>query len=204
MTPERALRIKQVLDKRQPDLCVVLENVQDPRNISAVMRTCDSVGVQNLFILNTRTPRHEKFKYRSAASAASWLTTRHFDQVNGCFNEVRSRCEFVYATHLGKAARSLYDLNLSGSVALVFGNEHSGLSQEALDQCDGNFHIPQVGMVRSLNISVACAVSLYEAFRQRLLAGLFDSDTGRLAPDTRNALAAQWGVQINEQPEAAN
>ena len=83
MTSERELRITSVLDKRQDNLVVVLENVFDPHNISAVMRTCDAVGVQDIFVLNTRIPRHKKWGARSSSSAAQWLTIhQHTDAQN--------------------------------------------------------------------------------------------------------------------------
>lgn len=77
---------------------------------------------------------------------------------------------------LDEHAVSLYDLNLTESVVLAFGNEHNGLTKESFELLDGNFIIPQVGMVQSLNISVACAVSLYEAYRQRARTGKYDRD----------------------------
>ena len=75
MTPEREQRITSVLDKRQDDLIIVLENVFDPHNISAVMRTCDAVGVQDVYVLNTRIPRHKKWGAKSSSSAAGLPTT---------------------------------------------------------------------------------------------------------------------------------
>lgn len=193
MTPERQNRITNVLNSRQPDLTVVLENVHDPHNISAVMRTCDSIGIQNIYILNTRIARHNKFGKKSSASAAGWLSIHHFDNTEACFEELKAKYSRIYATHLGTESHSLYDLDLTESVALVFGNEHAGVSEEALQLCNGNFIIPQVGMVRSLNISVACAVSLYEAFRQKQQAGHYDS--GRLPEAEWNELSEQWGLK---------
>ena len=87
---------------------------------------------------------------------------------------MKSKYDKIYSTHLSKDAVSIYDLELTQSVALLFGNEHEGCTEEALSYSDGNFIIPQYGMVRSLNISVACAISLYEAQRQRLKAGRYN------------------------------
>lgn len=174
MTPERENRITSVLDKRQGNLTVVLENVFDPHNISAVMRTCDAVGVQDIFILNTRIPRHKKWGAKSSSSAAQWLTIHQYTDAKECFDEVRRRADAVFTTHLADDAVSLYRMDLTGRMALVFGNEHSGVSDEIRTFSDGNFIIPQVGIIRSLNISVACAVSLYEAFRQKQAAGHYD------------------------------
>ncbi len=196
MTPERKNKITNVLSKRQSDLTIVFEDVHDPHNISAVMRTCDAVGVQEIYILNTKTVQTDYFGKRSSASAAGWLTIHHFDNVEACFKEVKKRFEKVFATHLGEQAHSLYELDLTQSVALVFGNEHSGVSEEALKYCDGNFIIPQVGMVQSLNISVACAVSLYEAFRQRNEKGFYNSQ--RLQQEQYSKLAEEWGMKESD------
>jgi tRNA (guanosine-2'-O-)-methyltransferase len=196
MTPERKARITHVLNHRQPDLTVVLENVHDPHNISAVMRTCDSIGIQDIYILNTRIARHSKFGKKSSASAAGWLSIHHFEDIDTCFMALREKYTKIYATHLGTESYSLYDLNLTEPVALVFGNEHAGVSEDALKLCDGNFIIPQVGMVQSLNISVACAVSLYEAFRQRQNAGHYDNN--RMPAEDWNKLSEQWGLQTEE------
>ncbi|RYY43287.1 MAG: RNA methyltransferase, partial [Chitinophagaceae bacterium] len=167
MTPERKARIERVLQRRQPDLTVVLENVFDPHNISAVMRSCDAVGIQEIYVLTTRIPRHEKWGTRSSSSAAKWLTVHQYDNLEECVSAIREKYDAVLTTHLSTDAVSLYQLDLTRSTALVFGNEHAGVSDELRDIADGNFVIPQVGMIQSLNISVACAVSLYEAFRQK-------------------------------------
>jgi tRNA (guanosine-2'-O-)-methyltransferase len=171
MTPERFNKLNEVLQKRQPDLTVVLENVFDPHNISAVMRTCDAVGIQEIFILNNRIPRHKKWGARSSSSAAKWLTIHQFEDPAACFQELRLRYDKILTTHLSSDASSLYELDLTQRVALVFGNEHSGVSEEIRALADGNFIIPQAGIIQSLNISVACAVTLYEAYRQKELAG---------------------------------
>jgi len=90
----------------------------------------------------------------------------------------------------------LHDLNLTEPVALVFGNEHSGVSDEIIERADGNFIIPQVGIIRSLNISVACAVTLYEAFRQKNIAGHYDQS--KLPPGQLAALREEWGFTDEE------
>ncbi len=171
MTPERNERLTTVLNKRQPGLTVVLENVFDPHNISAVMRTCDAVGIQDIYILNNKIPPHRKWGAKSSSSAAKWLTIHQFTDAVECFKELRRNYKKIYTTHLSTDAVGLYELNLTEPVALVFGNEHSGVSEEIIAMADGNFIIPQVGIIKSLNISVACAVTLYEAFRQKTNAG---------------------------------
>jgi len=190
MTPERDGRIKNVLNKRQPDLTVVLENVFDPHNISAVMRSCDAVGVEEIYVLTTKIPPHKKWGAKSSSSAAKWLTIHQFDNTEKCFLSLRKRYSTILTTYLSHDALGLHELDLTKSTALVFGNEHSGVSEEILTFADGNFCIPQVGMIRSLNISVACAVSLYEAFRQKQLAGHYNQ---RKLNDVRvNELHKKW------------
>jgi tRNA (guanosine-2'-O-)-methyltransferase len=190
MTPEREERILKVLDKRQAGITVVLENVFDPHNISAVMRTCDAVGVQEIYVLNTRIPRHKKWGAKSSSSAANWLTVHQFSDAAECFARLRSNYDRIYTTHLDGEAADLYDIDLTQRVALVFGNEHAGVSEEIRTLSDGNFIIPQVGIIKSLNISVACAVSLYEAFRQKRAAGHYDQ---RSLPEGQyKELAKEW------------
>jgi tRNA (guanosine-2'-O-)-methyltransferase len=193
MTPERREKLQTVLSKRQNDITVVLENVFDPHNISAVMRTCDAVGVQEVYVLNTKIPRHKKWGAKSSSSAAKWLTVYQFENAVECFSELRKKYSKILTTHLSSDAVNLYQIDLTRSVALIFGNEHSGVSEEIRNLADGNFIIPQSGIIRSLNISVACAVTLYEAFRQKILAGHYDK--AKLNGDVLKDLMDKWGYE---------
>lgn len=195
MTPERRDRLLSVLNKRQNDLTVVLENVFDPHNISAVMRTCDAVGVQEIYILNTKIPPHKKWGAKSSSSAAKWLTIHQYENAEDCFSSLRKHYSAILTTHLSSDAVSLHNIDLSKSIALVFGNEHDGVSEEIRKLADGNFIIPQVGIIQSLNISVACAISLYEAFRQKSLAGHYDKQ--RLTDEKARDLLNKWGLGEN-------
>ena len=192
MTSERKQKIEKVLSKRQNDLTIVLENVFDPHNISAVMRSCDAVGVQEIYVLTTKIPRHKKWGARSSSSAAKWLTIHQFDDTAACFEELRRKYSRILTTHLSSDAVSLYETDLTQSTALVFGNEHAGVGDDVRALADGNIVIPQVGMIQSLNISVACAVTLYEAFRQKSGAGHYDQQ--KLAAETYAVLSNQWGL----------
>jgi tRNA (guanosine-2'-O-)-methyltransferase len=193
MTNERRSKIEKVLSKRQNDLTVVLENVFDPHNISAVMRSCDAVGIQEIFVLTTKIPRHEKWGVRSSSSAAKWLTVHQFTDAKECFDMLRQRYDRILTTHLSSDAVSLYEIDLTQRIALVFGNEHAGVSDEIRAMADGNFIIPQVGMIQSLNISVACAVSVYEAYRQKMEKGHYDSP--KLQGTEYETLSKQWGIE---------
>jgi tRNA (guanosine-2'-O-)-methyltransferase len=192
MTPERRAKLTGVLSRRQPNLTVVMENVQDPHNISAVMRTCDAVGIQDLYILNNKIPRHKKWGAKSSSSAAKWLTINQFEDPAECFAALRTRYSRIYTTHLSTDAVSLYEIDFTQSVALVFGNEHAGVGEEIRAMADGNFIIPQMGIIQSLNISVACAVSIYEAFRQKKQAGHYDQPA--LGQEQMERLLPLWGV----------
>lgn len=196
MTPERREKLHSVLSKRQNDITIVLENVFDPHNISAVMRTCDAVGVQEIYVLNTKIPRHKKWGAKSSSSAAKWLTVYQFENADECFSELRKKYSKILTTHLSSDAVNLYDIDLTQAVALVFGNEHSGVSEEIRKLADGNFIIPQSGIIRSLNISVACAVTLYEAYRQKALAGHYDK--AKLNGEVLKELMDKWGYENEE------
>jgi len=176
LTTERSEKLKALAANRQPSLTIILENVHDPHNLGAVLRTCDSVGIVEIHALYTI---ESKFKlkawtgHRSSSGAKKWVQVHYHDNVDDCFAAVRQKHDKIYGTHLAEDTVSLYKLDMVQSMALLFGNEHRGVSDEALAQLDGNFLIPQVGLTKSLNISVACAVSLYEAKRQRLVAGMY-------------------------------
>ncbi|MGZ5248447.1 MAG: TrmH family RNA methyltransferase [Flavitalea sp.] len=196
MTPLRLEKLTSVLDKRQEDITVVLENVFDPHNISAVMRTCDAVGIQEIYILNTKIPRHKKWGSRSSSSAQKWLTVHQYENAEECFSSLRKRYSSILTTHLSDDAVSLYQVDFTKSIALVFGNEHNGVSDEIRTLADGNFIIPQVGIIQSLNISVACAVSLYEAYRQKNLAGHYNRQS--LDEIRYNELLHEWSFKREE------
>jgi tRNA (guanosine-2'-O-)-methyltransferase len=196
MTPERKNKLLTVLSKRQSNLTVVLENVFDPHNISAVMRTCDSVGIQDVYILNTKIPPHKEWGFKSSSSARKWVTSHQFTNAADCFGALRKNYTTVLTTHLGDNSIGLYDIDFTGSVALVFGNETYGVSEDIMAMADGNFVIPQVGIIRSLNISVACAVSIYEAYRQKKQAGQYDQMS--LPSLQQNQLMTEWGFKDQE------
>ncbi len=194
MNPERDKRIREVIRHSQPDLTVILENIFDPLNISAVLRSCDAVGVREVFVVYTRPyldKRGLKMGKRSSGGAFKWIDVYVFEDLEECFNRVRERYGRILATRLGEQSTELYHLDLTQPTALLFGNEDEGVSAEALAMADGNFLIPQAGFAESLNISVACAVSLFEARRQRALAGFY-TDKPRFTPEQQEHLYSRW------------
>lgn len=181
--------MKGVLARRQPDLTIVLENVHDPHNISAVLRSCDATGVLAVHLVYTLEEWPELSRI-SSASALKWLQIERHDDIDSCYTVLRRQGFSIFATHLDSDSHDLYDLDLTRPVALVFGNEHRGVSDEALRLADASLVIPMMGMVQSLNISVACAVTLYEALRQRRAAGLYDAP--RLDSGERTSRLDGW------------
>lgn len=175
ISTEREQKVRSVYSKRQKDLVVILENVWDPHNVSAVLRSCDSVGVDEVCLIYT-DGKFPKLSDASSASAFKWIRVSKFKSVEDCYKDLHKRKFKIYTTHLREGVKSteLFKMDLNKKVALAFGNEHDGLTEEALKKSDGNFWIPMVGMVQSLNISVSVAVTLYEAMRQRLNAGKYD------------------------------
>ena len=107
MTLERTKKLLAVLSKRQTSLTVVLENVFDPHNISAVMRTCDAVGIQDIYILNTRIPPHKKWGAKSSSSAHKWLSVHQYTNAQECFTVLRQQYDLILTTHLSTDAVSL-------------------------------------------------------------------------------------------------
>ena len=194
MTPEREAIIRAVASKRQLDLSVVLENVHDVHNIAAVVRTCDAVGIQYVYAVYTdpeiKTTKLKVGK-RTSAGARKWVDVLMYKDLASCMREVAAKHSQILATALGEETRSLYQCNFTVPTALVFGNEHDGVSADMLKYCTGKIIIPQAGMVQSLNISVACAITLYEVFRQRSEAGYYQDNPSQ-TPEKANELLEDW------------
>jgi tRNA (guanosine-2'-O-)-methyltransferase len=172
ITERRRKRMIEVLEQRQPDLTVVIENVHDPHNISAVLRSCDAVGVTAVHLVYT-VEECPKLNRVVASGALRWLDIIDHPSIEACYDALRGEGFRIYATHLDDNRLELFDLNLIQPSALVFGNEKRGVSPEAAAAADATMVIPMMGMVQSLNISVACAVTLYEALRQRRAANVY-------------------------------
>ncbi len=188
-TQRRIERIRQVLSRRQNDLTVVVENIHDPHNVSAIIRTCDAVGVFMINLVYT-IEQFPDIGKKSSAGAMKWVYRRNFKNIDECYNTLRDEGFKIYTTKLSDEAKSLYELDLTEKVAFVFGNEHRGVSDEASEKADEIFMIPMFGMVQSLNVSVACAVTLYEALRQRLLSGHYDRQ--KLNPELFEKVFLEW------------
>ncbi len=169
---KRTQKILSVANTRQKSLRIVLENIHDPHNVSAVFRTCDAVGIQKVSLIYS-IEKFPKIGRKSSASAFKWVEKDKFKDVKSCYEELKAEGFSIYASMLEEDAASIFDLDLTKKVAVVMGNEHRGVSEEAAKLADKKIFIPMFGMVQSLNVSVAAAVVLYEALRQRQCKGMY-------------------------------
>ena len=185
----RVEKIKRVLALRQPDLTVVMENIHDPHNVSAIFRTCDSVGVLGVELLYT-IEKFPKIGKKSSSSANKWLYRRKHKSLDACFSLLRGEGFSILATRPDEGSVPIFDLDLTKPTAFVLGNESRGVSDEAAEKADLCVRIPMVGMIESLNVSVAAAVCLYEAYRQR--AARSGSAGPLLTEEDRQAILEEW------------
>lgn len=171
MNPERFSKIKAVLSSRQPDLTLLAEDTQKPHNVAALLRTCDATGVYRMHAVNPDGvfPRHKMIE----AGSRPWVKTRTHLIVDDAVAELRSAGMRLIAAHLSDTAVDYREVDYTQPTALVVGSELPGLSAAAAGQVDQFVMIPMHGMVDSLNVSVATALILYEAARQREAAGLY-------------------------------
>ncbi len=191
MTPRRYARLRAILDHRQKDLTVLMDNVSKPHNVSAVIRTCDAVGVAEIHAVSTR----DGFRTMRASASGTGRyvpVQTHPDHVTAC-DELRRRGMQILAADLTPDAIDFRQADYTRPTALLLGAEKLGVSSEALTQADTVVTIPIVGAVESLNVSVAAAVILYEAQRQRAAAGLYDRP--QLEAAHCQKLLFEWGYK---------
>lgn len=186
-TPERIEKVDRVLSHRQADLRVVLEGVTNAHNASAVMRTCDAAGVLYLDLIG---PNPDLLRPNKAIStrADKWLEIGVPPTPAACFEPLKKAGYEIVATHLVREAVPYTDIDFARPLALVFGSEAVGISEECQAFADRNVRIPMFGMVQSLNLSVSVAVILYEALRQRAARG-YES---RLPAAEHERLEKKW------------
>lgn len=168
ITPRRLEKITTVVRARLQG-AVVLEDIHDPHNAAAILRSCDAFGIQDVyFIFNKTKPYNPKrIGKASSSSANKWLTYHIYTNTQDCFSDLRASGYTILSTILDPGAVSLYDYSLSQKpTALVVGNEHTGISEEAARQSDACIYVPMQGFVESLNVSVCAAVCLFELSRQ--------------------------------------
>ncbi len=173
-TPERRMRIERVLQQRQPSLTLVLANIHDPHNVSAIYRSCDAFGVPKVHLYYTDTPFPALGK-KTSASARKWVETERHKDKESLVQCLKMHNMQILATSCTQSARPLRAWDLTVPTAIIMGNEHSGVATELIADVDGEIYIPMHGMIQSFNVSVAAAILLAEAARQREAAGMFES-----------------------------
>ncbi|WP_165075426.1 MULTISPECIES: RNA methyltransferase [unclassified Desulfovibrio] len=189
VTPRRRARLRQVLSQRQPDLTLVLANIHDPHNVSAIYRSCDAFGVARVHLYYTNTP-FPALGRKSSASARKWVESERHRDREALFAALRGRGMQVLATSCSPEARPLREWDFLRPTAVILGNEHEGVDESLLSEADGRLYIPMHGMIQSFNVSVAAAIILAEAARQREAAGWYA--TPRLDAETLEATLADW------------
>lgn len=188
MTPERYEIICKVLRQRQPDLTVITDEVHKGRNLSAIVRTCDAVGIQEFHCVE---PRKGYRAFRGTALGShKWVDTVLHDNVVDGITHLQKQGFNIVAAHLSDRAVDFRALDYTRPTALLMGTEKEGVSLEALSLVDQEVVIPMMGMVESFNVSVACAIILTEVQRQRQAAGLYDEC--RLPEHVYSTKLFQW------------
>lgn len=167
-----------------------MENIHDPHNVSAIYRTCDAVGIPEISLLYT-IEQFPKVSKISSASAAKWINTKKFKNTKKCLTSLKKNGFKIYATMLDSNAINMHEIDFTKKTAIILGNEHRGVSAEAAELADEKIFIPMRGMIQSLNVSVAAAVILYEAQRQRAAKGMYESS--ELNTKEIDRLIEEWG-----------
>lgn len=186
LTPERLERLRTVLENRVANVTVVLENLHKDHNMSAVLRTCESFGIQDVHVI----PQPGKGEVFGTVTQGChrWLTIHRHDDINSCFRSLRISGFRILAGVLGERSRPLDQVDWSGKVALVFSNELDGAGREVTEQVDGTFVIPMEGFSQSLNVSVAAGIVIHHVLGAKRQLG----DLERIPEDRAGAILGRW------------
>lgn len=188
MTPERVKKIRDVLSKRQPDLTILTDSVHKPHNLSAIIRSCDAFAVPDVHVV---WPHHQYRTFRGRAMGSQQFVTTHtHDKVEDGINHLKKQGFQIVAAHFSDRAVPHYDIDYTQPTAIVMGAEKHGISEAAASMADHHVLVPMEGMVQSLNVSVAAALILSEACRQRTEKGMIGNNP--LNEDTYQKLFFEW------------
>jgi tRNA (guanosine-2'-O-)-methyltransferase len=188
MNPHRFRRLGQVLTRRQPDLTVLMERVNKTHNFSAILRNCDSVGVLEAHVVLPE--KGIDLHHHTSAGTTKWVAVRVHEAVDSAVDHLRGAGFRILAAHPAAGSVDYRDVDLTRPVAFMVGAELEGISDRGLALADELVSIPMMGMVRSLNVSVATALLLFEALRQRESAGLYSSS--RIPSDRYRQILFEW------------
>lgn len=188
MTPQRLERIEHTLSLRQPDLTVLTDEVHKDRNLSAIVRSCDAFAVPVAHCVWLG----EQYRVRRNHSAGSgnWVDIHTHPDIGTAIQTLQQQGFRVCAAHFSERARDYRDYDFTQPTALLLGSEKTGVSAQAAALADEHLVIPMHGMVQSFNVSVAAALLLSEAQRQRQQAGMFNQR--RIADDDYQRLKFEW------------
>lgn len=194
MTPERYAKILRVLRLRQPTLSVMMDQVNKPHNLSAILRTCDAVGAATAHAIPPSSMSLGSFRSRmfeaSSGSAHKWIDVQEHPSAVEAIRSLQAQGVQVLATHLSARSTDYTTPDYTKPTCVLLGAEKFGVSDEAADAADANIVVPMMGMVQSLNVSVAAATILFEAQRQRLAAGMYEKP--QLSEEELARMAFRW------------
>jgi tRNA (guanosine-2'-O-)-methyltransferase len=173
VSPERFHKIRELLEKRQTDLTLVMDNVNKAHNLAAIIRSCDAVGIHRVHAISYRSSI--RTRQHTAAGASRWLKVGLSESIAPVGEKLRAAGMQILVAHHCPEAVDFRSIDYTRPTAIVMGEELTGPSREALDLGDNFIYIPMAGMVESLNVSVAAALILFEAQRQRQAAGMYDT-----------------------------
>lgn len=192
ITDHKKSVMERVLAKRTRFITVVLEDIFKPHNASAVLRTCDCFGIQDIHVIE-KTDSYKVNPYVTRG-ASQWVDLHKYDKKNGssvqsCFQSLRNKGYKIYGTSVDSKSISLQDLEPSEKIALVFGNEHEGISEKVISNCDGLVHIPMLGFTDSFNISVAASIFLYDLIQK---SDKYEHPDFYLSDEEKQELRLKW------------
>jgi tRNA (guanosine-2'-O-)-methyltransferase len=172
VSPERYEKIRRMLALRQTSLTVCMEQVHKPHNVSAVVRSCDAVGIHRVHAVWDEQTR--KLRGGTAMGAQNWVEMQTHNSIEDAVAHLKQQKMQVLVTHLSDKAVDFRQIDYTQPTAIILGQEKHGATEQAIELADAEIVIPMMGIVQSLNVSVAAALVLYEAQRQRQEAGLYD------------------------------
>mgnify|MGYP001808078846 FL=1 len=190
LLPRRYERLKSVLNKRMSNLTVLIENVEKPHNLSAIIRSCDAVGVLEAYAIFNK----EKYlTFNSTAQGSQkWVQINQYKETTKAIKVLKSKGFKLYGTNLNPTSIDYRECNFKGATAFILGAEKWGISEEAASLVDEHIHIPMRGMVESLNVSVAASALLFEALRQRQVANIIPESGEGMSQETYKEKIFEW------------
>ncbi len=190
LLPRRYERLKSVLNKRMSNLTVLIENVEKPHNLSAIIRSCDAVGILEAYAIFNK----EKYlTFNSTAQGSQkWVQINQYKETTKAIKVLKSKGFKLYGTNLNPTSIDYRECNFKGATAFILGAEKWGISEEAASLVDEHIHIPMRGMVESLNVSVAASALLFEALRQRRVANIIPESGEGMSQETYKEKIFEW------------